>query len=77
MYLEKKKSYEAKLTTLISQLMEAGVVRKVEPSILMNTLISSVRWLYHSKKSFSTEEKLAYKKDIIDVWVNGLKNQKP
>jgi len=76
-YLEKKKSYEAKLTTLISQLMEAGAVRKVEPSILMNTLISSVRWLYHSKKSFSTEEKLAYKKDIIDVWVNGLKNQKP
>ncbi len=77
LYLEKKKSYEAKLSQLLSQLMEAGVVRKTDPSTLMHTLISSVRWLYHSKKPFSVEEKATYKKDIIEVWVNGLNNQKP
>lgn len=71
-YLEKKRNYENKFSGLLAALMEKGLIDKGDPTIKMNTLISSVRWLHHSKKKYTAEEKTAIKKEILDMLTHGL-----
>lgn len=71
-YLEKKRNYENKFSTLLAALMDKGLIVKGDPTIKMNTLISSVRWLHHSKKKYTAEEKTAIKKEILDMLTLGL-----
>lgn len=71
-YLEKKKAYENKFSGLLAALMDKGLIGKGDPAVKTNTLISSIRWLHHSKKKYKVEEKAAIKKEIVEFWINGL-----
>ena len=71
-FIVKRKEYEAKLTQLISQLMDAHTLHKGNPVVAMNTLISSVRWIHHTRKKFSEEEKRKAKDEILQLLLRGL-----
>lgn len=67
-------SYSDDFLVIIKESMELGEIKKANPEIVLNTILSSLRWLY----VWYTEDKninpIELEIQITDLLVNGIKN---
>lgn len=68
-----RRDYEKRLAALIEQGMEAGILRKMNVSVALFTLLSAVRWVelwYKPHRDIAPE---TLENDIIEILMSGLK----
>jgi len=71
-FLLDRKMYENKWQAVIQDCINEGNIRAGDPTVIMNTLISSVRWIHHTKRKYTEEERSAVKKTILNLLFEGL-----
>lgn len=71
-FLSDRKMYENKWQAVIQDCMTEGSIRVGDPAVIMNTVISSVRWIHHTKRKYTEEERQTVKKTILDLLFDGL-----
>lgn len=73
-FLKEKKEYEAKFLRIIKQLQMQGKIKKIEAYVLLNTIISAVRWVHYSKKKRTKKEKEDLKRQVKEIIFKGIIN---
>jgi AcrR family transcriptional regulator len=71
-FLQEKKEYERKFLNHLDKLNTSKRIKNIDPYIIMNSMISSTRWLHYSKKKWSNEEKIKTKNHILEMLVDGI-----
>jgi TetR/AcrR family transcriptional regulator, cholesterol catabolism regulator len=71
-FIQERKNYEKKFVSVLEDLMQKNKIKKADPTIVMNTLISATRWLHYSKKKFSNKEKDDTKEMVLTMLMHGV-----
>lgn len=71
-FLIDRKEYENKWQAVIQDCIRQGSIREGEPAVIMHTLISSVRWIHHTKRKFTDKEQKSAKETILSMLFDGL-----
>ncbi len=71
-FIQERKNYEKKFVFVLEDLMQKNKIKKADPTIVMNTLISATRWLHYSKKKFSSKEKDDIKEMVLTMLMHGV-----
>lgn len=65
----KRKNYENHFVEIIKEGIDKGQIRNVDPSIYLNTILSSMQWVYHSPADLNKED---IYQGIKNILVSGL-----
>lgn len=64
-----RRDYEQRFRRIIQDGMQAGVFRKTDPTIALNTLLYAVRWLHYRQRSDNPQ---ALETGLLGLLLNGL-----
>lgn len=71
-FLYNRKVYENKWQSIIQDCIKEGSIRAGDSAVIMHTLISSVRWIHHTKRKFTENERKKGKETILEMLFEGL-----
>ncbi|MEL7123427.1 MAG: TetR/AcrR family transcriptional regulator, partial [Bacteroidota bacterium] len=74
-FLELRKDYELRFRNIIDQGMEMGLLRKMESSIMLYTIFSSLRWVHDWFKPNKRIDQNELKRQLTEMLMNGILKQ--
>lgn len=72
-FQNRRKAYENNFVQLLENLMQKGIIKKTDAQVMVNTLISSVRWIHHTKRKYAAVEKEKIRQELLRWMINGMK----
>ena len=73
-FIKLRKRYEAHFRGIIEQGIAAGIFRRVDPSIVMYTILSSLRWVYDWYRPDRSDSVDEIGQEIVALVLNGLRH---
>lgn len=71
-FLFLRRDYERRFVTILQKAMEEGHIRKLDPSVLFYTILSSVRWLYDWRHKHPQGQSKQLPEQITEILLSGL-----
>ena len=71
-FLTLRKNYEDRFVDIIKKGMEQGVLKDMDPVVVLHTLLSAVKWLHYWYRSDKKVDPTALEQQIANILLNGI-----
>lgn len=74
-FLERRRDYEKRFWGIIQAGILKGEIRTLDPGIILNTLLTGIRWLHRNQRLQNALSHEELEKQVIEMLLGGLENK--
>ncbi|RMG83106.1 MAG: TetR/AcrR family transcriptional regulator [Bacteroidetes bacterium] len=71
-FLKMRKDYETRFARIIRKGMEEGALKKLDQGVVLQTILSAMRWVYYRKPGKGTPSAEQIERDMLTILMSGI-----
>lgn len=71
-FLQTRKEYQKRFCNIIEEGIKKGEIQNLPPNLIMNTIISSLRWIHFKPESAKKVNSIKLHEQIVSLLLNGI-----